>query len=95
MPANNQTVVRRPRTGRDPKVKRILFHAINGNGLGHLVRLFSHRASLQNRAEIAFFSTCAFASEYWPGKIFGVSDRLDDRFELSPSNEIGLPFISR
>jgi hypothetical protein len=66
-----------------PRTKRILFHAINGKGLGHVVRLSVIASALQNRAEIAFFSTCAFANQYWPGKIFGVSDRLDERFELS------------
>jgi predicted glycosyltransferase len=66
-----------------PRTKRILFHAINGKGVGHVVRLSVIASALQNRAEIAFFSTCAFANRYWPGKIFGVSDRLDERFELT------------
>jgi len=66
------------------RTKRILFHAINGNGLGHVVRLSVIASALQDRAEIAFFSPCAFANRYWPGKIFGVSDRLDERFELTP-----------
>ena len=66
-----------------PRVKRVLFHAINGNGLGHVVRLSVIAEALKNDAEIAFFSTCPFVSQYWPRKIFGVPDRLDDRFELS------------
>src|SRR6185437_3331164 len=36
---SNKGVDRCPATSRDRRMKRILFHAINGNGLGHLVRL--------------------------------------------------------
>lgn len=63
--------------------KRILFHAINGNGLGHVVRLSVIARPLMDRAKLAFFSTCQFAEQYWPGQIFTVHDRLDDRFELN------------
>ncbi len=72
--------------------KQILFHAINGNGLGHVVRLSVIARAMQNHAEIAFFSTCPFANQYWPGKIFTVDDRLDDRFELSPEQRNLLGF---
>ena len=37
------------------KVKQILFHAINGNGLGHVVRFSVIARSLQNHADVAFF----------------------------------------
>jgi len=69
-----------------------LFHAINGNGVGHVVRLSVIAHALQNSAEVALFSTCTFANQYWPGKIFGVSDRLDERFELTPEDRNLLAF---
>jgi hypothetical protein len=72
--------------------KRVLFHAINGSGLGHVVRLSVIAQTLQTRADIAFFSTCAFANRYWTGKIFTVDDRLDDRFELNPEQRDLLGF---
>jgi hypothetical protein len=65
------------------RARRILFHAINGNGLGHVVRLSLIARTLQIHAEVAFFSTCPFANRYWPGMMFAVHDRLDERFELS------------
>ena len=74
------------------KAKRILFHAINGNGLGHVVRLSVIARSLQNHADVAFFSTCPFANQYWPGELFAVDNRLDDRFELSPEQRNLLGF---
>lgn len=90
--SNSQGVDRYPTTGRDRRMKRILFHAINGNGLGHLVRLSVLAHSLQDRAEVAIFSSCPFAGEYWPGQLFSVSDRLDDRFELSSEQRNRLGF---
>ena len=78
---------------RTPKTKRILFHAINGNGLGHVVRLSVIARSLQDHdGDVAFFSTCPFANQYWPGKIFTVPDRLDDRFELNSEQRNRLGF---
>ena len=74
------------------KPKRILFHAINGNGLGHVVRLSVIARALKDRADIAFYTTCRFADRYWPGRIFTVDDRLDDRFELSPEQRNLLGF---
>ena len=63
--------------------KRILFHAINGNGLGHVVRLSIIAQALMGHADIAFYSPCRFADRYWPGRLFSVDTRLDDRFELN------------
>lgn len=72
--------------------KRILFYAINGNGLGHVVRLSVIARALKDQADIAFYSTCRFADQYWPGRIFAVHDRLDDRFELTPEQRNLLGF---
>jgi len=77
---------------RAPGPKRILFHAINGNGLGHVVRLSVIAQALKDRADVAFHSTCKFADQYWPGRIFSLHQRLDDRFELSPEQRNLLGF---
>ncbi len=74
------------------KPERILFYAINGNGLGHVVRLSVIACALKDQADIAFYSTCRFADRYWQGRIFTVDDRLDDRFELSPEQRNLLGF---
>lgn len=87
-----ETCCEKSTVGRTLKPKRILFHAINGNGLGHVVRLSVIARSLQEQADIAFFSTCPFANQYWPGKIFTVHDRLDDRFELNSEQRNRLGF---
>jgi hypothetical protein len=65
------------------RAKRVLFHAINGNGVGHVVRLSVIARTLQTHAEVAFFSTCPFANRYWSGRLFAVHNRLDERFGLS------------
>ena len=65
------------------KPERILFYAINGNGLGHVVRLSIIARALMDHADIAFYSPCRFADRYWPGRLFTVDDRLNDRFELN------------
>ena len=75
-----------------PGTKRILFHAINGNGLGHIVRLSVIARTLQNHADMAFFSSCPFADQYWGGRIFTVHDRLDERLELNPEQRNRLFF---
>jgi hypothetical protein len=72
--------------------KRVLFHAINGAGLGHVVRLSVIARALNGEAEIAFFSTCRFADQYWPGRLFGVDERIDGRFELAPEQRNLLGF---
>lgn len=72
--------------------RRVLFHAINGNGLGHLVRLSLIAAALGDEAEAAFFSTCHVADRYWSGRLFGVDDRLDKRFGLDPDRRSLLAF---
>ncbi len=73
-----------------PKPKRILFHAINGSGLGHVVRLSVIAGTLKDYADIAFFSNSKFADRFWPGKNFGIDPRLDDRFELRPEGRESL-----
>jgi len=60
--------------------RRVLFYAINGNGLGHVVRLSVIARALKDHADIAFYSTSRFADRYWSGQIF----TPDDRYELSP-----------
>ena len=65
------------------KPKRILFYPINGNGLGHVVRLSIIAHALMDHADIAFYSPCRFADRYWPGRLFTVDARLNDRFELN------------
>ena len=72
--------------------RRVLFHAINGNGLGHLVRLSLIAGALGDDADAAFFSTCRVAKRYWPGRLFGVDDRLDERFGLQPGRRNLLAF---
>jgi len=64
--------------------KRILFYAINGNGLGHVVRLSVIAEALKDHAEVAFYSNSRFADQYWPGKIFAVTDRPN----LNPEQRI-------
>ena len=73
------------------KSKRILFYAINGNGLGHVVRLSIIAHALMDHANIAFYSPCRFADRYWSGRLFTVDTRLDDRFELNHEqrNQLG------
>jgi hypothetical protein len=75
------------------KTKRILFHAINGSGLGHVVRLSVIARTLQDHADVAFFSSSHFADQYWPGKIFTTPERLDDRFELNSEQRNRLGFL--
>jgi hypothetical protein len=72
--------------------RRVLFHAINGAGLGHVVRLSIIARALNGEAEIAFFSTCRFANHFWPGRLFGVDERIDGRFELAPEQRNLLGF---
>ncbi len=88
--------IRSPAMGKPAAVpdrpRRILFHAINGAGLGHVVRLSVIAQALNGEAEIAFFSTCRFADRYWPGRLFGVDDRIDGRFELAPEQRNLLGF---
>jgi hypothetical protein len=72
--------------------RRVLFHAINGAGLGHVVRLSIIAKALNGGAEIAFFSTCRFADHFWPGRLFGVDERIDGRFELAPEQRNLLGF---
>jgi hypothetical protein len=74
------------------KPPRILFHAINGNGLGHVVRLCVIANALKEYADVAFFSNSRFAGQYWPGRVYSVDDRLDDRFELNPEQRNLLGF---
>ena len=85
-----RTADRRPTTNLH-KPKRILFYAINGNGLGHVVRLSIIAHALMDHANIAFYSPCRFADRYWPGRLFTVDARLDDRFELNHEqrNQLG------
>ncbi|WP_157100525.1 hypothetical protein [Rhodoplanes sp. Z2-YC6860] len=74
------------------KHKRVLFHAINGNGLGHVVRLSIIAQALSGHADVAFYSPCRFADRYWPGRLFTVDARLDDRFELNHAQRNLLAF---
>lgn len=76
------TADRKPTTNLH-KRKRILFYAVNGKGLGHVVRLSIIAHTLTDHANIAFYSPCRFADRYWPGRLFTVDARLDDRFELN------------
>jgi predicted glycosyltransferase len=52
------------------KHKRILFHAINGHGLGHIVRLSVIAHALKDYADIAFYTNSRVADRYCPGQIF-------------------------
>jgi peptidoglycan/xylan/chitin deacetylase (PgdA/CDA1 family) len=79
-------------TAKTPQRKRILFYAINGNGLGHVVRLSVIAHAIKDHADIAFYSTSRFADQYCPGRIFTIDDRLDDRFELNPEQRTLLGF---
>ena len=94
--ANGAAANSRPAAGEraadGTRPRRVLFHAINGAGLGHVVRLSIIAQALNGEAEIAFFSTCRFANRYWPGKLFGVDERIDGRFELAPEQRNLLGF---
>jgi hypothetical protein len=91
VPANSRPVAG-ARAADGTRPRRVLFHAINGAGLGHVVRLSIIAQALNGEAEIAFFSTCRFANRYWPGRLFGVDDRIDGRFELAPEQRNLLSF---
>ena len=59
---------------------RILFYAINGIGLGHVVRLATVARVLTGRATLACYSNSPAAQDYWPGQVF----RVDDDPSLEP-----------
>jgi hypothetical protein len=71
---------------------RVLFHAINGVGLGHVMRLSLIAGALGEGAETAIFTSCPVARRFWPGRLFGIDPRLDDRFALEPARRGLLAF---
>ncbi|MFO1056689.1 MAG: hypothetical protein U1E53_06935 [Dongiaceae bacterium] len=71
-----------PRATRGGRRPRVLFHAINGSGIGHLMRLSVIAAGMQDAAETGLYSSCPVAERFWPGRVLRVSERLDARFEL-------------
>jgi hypothetical protein len=69
----------RPREGRPT---RVLFHAINGRGVGHVVRLSVIATGIRDAAETGLYASGAAAERFWPGPVLRESERLDARFEL-------------
>lgn len=64
------------------KKARVLFYAINGIGLGHVVRLAQIASELVDQAHIACYSNSPAAAEYWPGDVY----RVDDDRSLPPTS---------
>src|SRR5262249_7868804 len=82
----------RPAPARPGSRPRVLFHAVNSWGLGHVVRLALLAGALGDAADTAMFTACRVADRFWAGRVCGVGPRLDERFTQSPEERDLLAF---